>query len=84
MISVSFLIIFVPFLIYWREMNKNLTLSKSDYQQFLEAPMHLWAHKHGQIQKQPTGVEIHIIKLYSKCITIASHYNQRKNELGNE
>lgn len=42
-------------------MNKNLTLSKSDYQLYLDAPMHLWAQKHGQIQKQPTEFEIHIM-----------------------
>ena len=38
-----------------------MILTKSDFQLFLEAPMHLWAHKHGQIQKQPTEFDIHIM-----------------------
>jgi len=43
-------------------MYDSYTLTKSDYQLFLESPMHLWAHKHGQIQKQPTEFEIHIMR----------------------
>jgi hypothetical protein len=42
-------------------MDNHLTLSKSDYQLYLEAPLHLWAHKHGHIHKNPTDFEIHIM-----------------------
>ena len=42
-------------------MNQNLTLSKSDYQIFLKAPLHLWARKHDQIQKALSEFDIHII-----------------------
>jgi len=40
---------------------EDYRITKSDYQIFLEAPMHLWAHKHGQIQKQPTEFDIHVM-----------------------
>ena len=36
-------------------------ITKSDFQLFLDAPMHLWAHKHDQIQQQPTKFNIHIM-----------------------
>ena len=55
-------------------MNKNITLSKSDYQLYLEAPMHLWAHKHGQIQKQPTEFEIHIMNQGYEVEELAGKY----------
>ena len=55
-------------------MNKNLTLSKSDYQLHLEAPMHLWAYKHGQIQKQPTEFEIHIMNQGYEVEGLAKKY----------
>ena len=42
-------------------MVSQISLSKSDLQQYLEAPMHLWANKHGIIQKQPSEFEIHIM-----------------------
>ena len=38
-----------------------MRISKEDFKLFIEAPMHIWAHKHSQIQKQPTDFEIHIM-----------------------
>ena len=51
-----------------------MTLTKSDYQLFLDAPMHLWAHKHGQIQKQPTEFEIHIMNQGYEVEELARKY----------
>jgi len=42
-------------------MDDRIILTKSDYQLFLEAPFHLWKHKHGGIDKIPTEFEIHIM-----------------------
>lgn len=50
----------------------KITLSKSEYQLFLEAPMHLWALKHSQIQKQPTEFDIQLM----------NHSNKQKNQPG--
>ena len=55
-------------------MNKNLTLSKSDYQLYLDAPMHLWAYKHDQIQKQPTEFEIHVMNQGYEVEELARDY----------
>lgn len=55
-------------------MNKNLTLSKSDYQLYLDAPMHLWAYKHDQIQKQPTEFEIHVMNQGYEVEGLARNY----------
>jgi len=49
-------------------------ISKSDYQLYLEAPMHLWAHKHGQIQKRPTEFEILIMNQGYEVERIARDY----------
>jgi hypothetical protein len=38
-------------------------LSKTDFLLFLEAPMHLWAHAHNQIQnKSHSAYEQHLIQ----------------------
>ncbi len=42
-------------------MDDHLTLSKSDFQIFLEAPLHLWAYKQGHIQKSPSEFDIHVM-----------------------
>jgi len=55
-------------------MNSTFSLSKSDYQLYLDAPMHLWALKHGQIQKQPTEFEIHIMNQGYKVEELARNY----------
>lgn len=55
-------------------MDNNTFLTKSDYQLYLEAPMHLWAHKHGQIQKQPTEFEIHIMNQGYEAEELARKY----------
>ena len=54
-------------------MNKT-TITKSDYQLYLDAPMHLWAHKHDQIQKQPTEFEIHIMNQGYEVEELAKNY----------
>jgi len=55
-------------------MAEDLTLTKSDYQLYQEAPMHLWAYKHGQIQKQPTELEIHIMNQGYKVEELGRNY----------
>jgi hypothetical protein len=36
-------------------MDDRITITKSDYHLFLEAPFHLWKHKHGGINQTPTA-----------------------------
>ncbi len=42
-------------------MNTSSSITKSDFKLYLEAPLHLWANKHGQIYYTPTEFEIHIM-----------------------
>ena len=42
-------------------MDKSLTITKSDYQLFLETPLHLWEHKHGDTKPTLTKFETHIM-----------------------
>lgn len=42
-------------------MEEPLILTKSDFQLYLEAPLHLWGAKHGCIKRIPTEFEIHIM-----------------------
>jgi len=55
-------------------MVENLTLTKSDYQIFLEAPLHLWAHKHDQIHTTPTDFEIHLMNQGYEVERIARNF----------
>lgn len=55
-------------------MEKTLTLSKSDFQLYLEAPMHLWAQKHNQFQVQPTEFEIHVMNQGYEVEKLAKNY----------
>jgi len=38
-------------------MDTDITLSKSDYRRFLEAPLHLWAYKHNRIEELPSAFD---------------------------
>lgn len=58
-------------------MGKNLLISKSDYQLYLDSPMHLWAHKHGQIQKQPTEFDIHVMNQGYEVEELAKEYLEK-------
>lgn len=49
-------------------------ITKSDYQLYLEASLHLWANIHGQIQKHPTEFEIHIMNQGYKVEELARNY----------
>lgn len=42
-------------------MDSHPTITKSDFQLFLEAPLHLWQKKHGHLNQNPTEFEIHIM-----------------------
>ena len=55
-------------------MNEKKLITKSDFQLFLDAPMHLWAHKHGQIQKRPSEFDIHIMNLGYEVEELARDY----------
>ncbi|HBH13117.1 MAG TPA: hypothetical protein DDX29_08395 [Clostridiales bacterium] len=55
-------------------MDYQFLISKSDYQLFLEAPMHLWAYKHDQIQKQPTEFDIHVMNQGYEVEELARDY----------
>jgi len=58
-------------------MNDRLTLTKSDYQLFIEAPIHLWAHKHGHINHVPTDFEIHIMNQGYEVERFAKDYLEK-------
>jgi len=42
-------------------MDDRIEITKSDYRLFLDAPFHLWKHKHGGLNQIPTEFEIHIM-----------------------
>ncbi|MCP4140484.1 MAG: DUF2779 domain-containing protein [Chloroflexi bacterium] len=42
-------------------MDNQLTITKSDYQLFLDAPLHLWTHKHRHSDQSPSEFELHTI-----------------------
>jgi hypothetical protein len=52
----------------------QLAHAKSDYQLYLEAPMHLWAHKHGKIKRFPTEFEIHVMNQGYEVEELARDY----------
>jgi hypothetical protein len=37
-------------------------ITKTDYRKYLEAPMHIWASKHGQIEVGPSLYDQHLMK----------------------
>ncbi len=41
-------------------MKNIISLTKSDFLSYIEAPLHLWARKHASIEKSPSPFEIHI------------------------
>jgi len=43
-------------------MNNNISLTKSDFLLFLDAPRHLWADKHDLIDKTPSAFDINVMK----------------------
>ena len=55
-------------------MQNQLTLSKSDFQRYLEAPLHLWACKHNSIQTQPSEFDLHLMQQGYQVEDLAREY----------
>ncbi|MBT7189150.1 MAG: DUF2779 domain-containing protein, partial [Anaerolineae bacterium] len=55
-------------------MDKSITITKSDYQLFLDAPLHLWAYKHGKINSTPTKFETHLAEQGYEAEELAEKY----------
>ncbi len=55
-------------------------ISKTDFMLYLEAPLHLWAAKHGRIEVQPTLYEQHLMEQGREIETLARKF-LKKNYL---
>ena len=55
-------------------MNKPVSLTKSDFLLYLDAPLHLWAKKHDRIEKSLSDFEIHIMKQGYQVEKLAKEY----------
>ena len=55
-------------------MNNNISLTKSDFLLFLEAPRHLWAAKHDLIEKIPSPFETNVMKQGYGVEALAKEY----------
>ncbi|MBT7071256.1 MAG: DUF2779 domain-containing protein [Anaerolineae bacterium] len=58
-------------------MDKDLTITKSDYKIFLDAPIHLWGEKHGHRNKKLTAFEGHITDQGYKVEELANSYLEK-------
>ncbi|MBI9045527.1 MAG: DUF2779 domain-containing protein [Anaerolineaceae bacterium] len=56
-----------------------MTLSKSDFLQYLESPMHLWAKKNNHIDKTPSAFDLHIMKQGYEVEKLAKEYLEKFN-----
>ena len=72
--NISFIFIFTICSLHGEKKENSNILSKTDYQLYLKAPMHLWANKHDQIQKHPTEFEIHIMNQGYEVEELARNY----------
>ena len=50
------------------------SLTKSDFLLYLDAPLHLWAKRHGRIEKPPSDFEIHIMNQGYQVEKLAKEY----------
>ncbi len=55
-------------------MSLKYTITKSDFQLFLDAPLHLWASKHGLISKPLSDFEVHIMNQGYKIEELAKRF----------
>lgn len=55
-------------------MEKAISLTKSDFLLFLEAPRHLWANKHNLIDKTPSEFDVHIMEQGYEVEVLAREY----------
>jgi hypothetical protein len=68
-------------------MSKSVSLTKSDFLLYLDAPLHLWAKKHDSIEKSPSDFEIHIMNQGYQVEKLAKEYihaviiNHSKDEI---
>lgn len=51
-------------------------ITKTDFLEFLNTPRHLWASKHGQIEKAPTLFDQHLMKQGKKIEVLAREFIQ--------
>ena len=58
-------------------MENHLTITKSDYQLFLKAPLHLWECKHRQSKQTLTEFELHTIKQGYEVEEVAQDYLEK-------
>ena len=55
-------------------MNNNISLTKSDFLLFLDAPRHLWAEKHDLLDKTPSAFDIHVMRQGYEVEALAKEY----------
>jgi hypothetical protein len=58
-------------------MTNKPTITKSDYQLFLEAPLHLWQKKHGHLTQSPTEFEMHVMNQGYEVEGFAKEYLEK-------
>jgi hypothetical protein len=51
-------------------------ITKTDFLNFLKTPRHLWATKHGQIEKAPSPIDQHRMKQGKEIEGLAREYLQ--------
>lgn len=58
-------------------MSDRIIITKSDYQLFQEAPLHLWVQKQGRINQIPTEFEVHIMNQGYEVERFAREYFEK-------
>ena len=58
-------------------MENQLTITKSDYQLFLEAPLHLWEHKHRHSKQTATEFERHTMRQGYEVEEVAQNHLEK-------
>lgn len=58
-------------------MKNNISLTKSDFLLFLDAPRHLWADKHDLIDKTPSPFEINVMMQGYEVEALAKEYLEK-------
>ena len=67
----------ISILIYNVHMDKNISLTKSDFLLFLEVPRHLWAEKHGLIVRAPSIFDISMMNQGYEVEALAREYLEK-------
>ena len=65
------------YLRYDKTMHKSLSITKSDYQLFLESPLHLWAKKNGRDNIAPSKFETHLTTQGYEVEALAESYLEK-------